>query len=259
MSDQAALFTDGELAEAPERIVVEALAAYNAVAKRQGWAEATALTKARRSTLKRAVQDYGGLSGFRNALEIAAKSNFVNGKVKPRDDRPRFRANLDWFCRPVTVPKIIEGFYRDDTKPQEPEIAPVVDVHADDRVRLRNYRRGGWWPSGWGPRPEEPGCRIAAPVLAEWRSINGVTVQQVTRVQETREERLQGMIAAYRKNKMWVKANELERELAGLTGMPPVEVEAPPEDRPQRAPARGPVTDVPDYDEVPEGVDWEEE
>lgn len=250
------LFADGELAEQPEKLVTDALAAYNEVAKRQGWGTAEVLTKARRAAIKRAVQDYGGLHGWKRALEIAAKSNFINGKVRPKDDRKQFRATLDWFCRPATVPKILEGFYGDDSVPVVPDIKPVVDIHADDRTRLRNYRPGSFWPASWGERPERPGCRIAPPVLAEWRQQHGITVQAITPVRETPEQRLRAMIASYRKIGKWAKANELERELAGLTKLPPVEVEAPPE-RPAKAPARGPVTDVtPDYDGIPEMEDW---
>lgn len=250
------LFDGGDVAEKPEKTVIEAWAIYNEMAHRQGWQTAEVLTKARRVAIKRAISDYGGIHGWRRGLDMAARSNFINGKVRPQGDRKQFRASIDWLCRPVTIPKILEGFYGDDTGPAAPEVKPLTDVHADDRVRLRNYRPGGFWPTTWGERPENPGCRVAAPVLREWRAEHGITARAVAQIKETPEERLRGMIAAYRRQKMWVKANQLEQQLAGLTGMPPVEVEAPPDDKPGREAPRGPVTDVVEYDGIPEGEDF---
>lgn len=36
--------------------------------------------------------------------------------------------------------------------------------------RVRGYKPGGFWkPNDWGPPPEDPGCRVPAPILAAWR------------------------------------------------------------------------------------------
>jgi uncharacterized protein YdaU (DUF1376 family) len=36
-------------------------------------------------------------------------------------------------------------------------------------ARINGYRAGGFWQPTWGPRPEESGCRVPAPILAAWR------------------------------------------------------------------------------------------
>lgn len=49
------------------------------------------------------------------------------------------------------------------------EAPRVDDVTVTWRARLTNYKRGGFWPSNWGPRPEEGNSEIPKPVYDEWR------------------------------------------------------------------------------------------
>lgn len=51
---------------------------------------------------------------------------------------------------------------------------PTPTTRPDDDVqwsaRLRNYKPGGVWSWGWGPRPEDGGDHVPPTVLAAWRS-----------------------------------------------------------------------------------------
>lgn len=53
--------------------------------------------------------------------------------------------------------------------PVRPTMQTMPADDADQwRARLRVYTPGAFWPSGWGPRPGEPGCFVPATVLAEF-------------------------------------------------------------------------------------------
>lgn len=228
MAEQVALFADGELAEAPSPLVAEAQAIWNEYATKNKWKKCVVLDKARRAAMSRAIQDYGGLVGWRAALQKVERNRFVMGKIPPRDGLKQFVANIDWFCRAVTIRKVFEDFYEDDggqngVQSFGDRLRAAAPVDWD--ARLGRYRPGGFWHVATeGPRPEDMGEHKApADKIAAWRAKHGLG----ERKRETREERLAGMITSYRRVGKYADANRLEEELAKLEGRPPVLVPAP--------------------------------
>lgn len=116
--DAPALFEVEELAPAPDKLLTDALAVFNEVAGRVNleakatiWRLAKFLTDARRKRLKIAVQDCGGISGWRKALEDASRNNFLLGKEGRTATHRNWSPDLDFFLQPKTVIKLIEGGY----------------------------------------------------------------------------------------------------------------------------------------------------
>lgn len=275
MAEQVALFADGELAEAPSPLVTEAQAIWNQFAEKNKWKKCVVLDKARRAAMSRAIQDYGGLVGWRSALQKVERNRFVMGKIPPKDGHKQFVANIDWFCRAVTIRKVFEDFYEDDggqdgVKSFSQKLREIAPVDWD--ARLARYKPGGWWhvPTE-GPRPEDKGPhKVPEAKLAEWRKRHRIGERR----EETREERLAASIATFRRLGDYARANGAEEQLAALQGRPPVLVPAPeardpdivPPARPKPAPYRpqprpseaeitrrmADIEDVP-YDEIPEG------
>lgn len=271
---QPALFSDGELGPMPGKIEQDAFDAWNKIAPTVGWPRANRLTPERVKRLRKAVLEAGGLIGWRGILERASRSSFLTGKSGRTGTHENWRMDLEFICRPAMILKVDEGGFDDkgapERKAQEPEKAPV-DPHEEDRRKLRNYRAGGFWLPGWGPRPEQPGCWIAREPLAEWRSRHNVAVQE--RPVETVDEREAAMIASYRAKGRWQDANRLEQARADRLGVPAVLVPAPgtpeaPTANPlvgqktgpsvdvKKSPRPGGITDVPDWEGIPEGEDF---
>ena len=152
------LFQDGELAAHPEPILTQALAIWNEAAKAHNWAVAKVLDTQRKAALRRAVRDYGGIAGFRGALEKIARNDFIMGRIPPKAGFKQFKADLDWFIRPVTVRKVIEDFYEESVPkpsvyekirlmtPAAPIPAPFVTTETkEDRLRamITSYQKYG--------------------------------------------------------------------------------------------------------------------
>ncbi len=114
---EPALFGDGELAAAPDNIVRDAQDCYNETAKGLPWRASTSLTEARRTALRRAVKDYGGLAGFRAAMERAAKSPFLLGKTGRTGIYKTWKPTLAFFCQPKSIENLMDGVY--DPEPEE--------------------------------------------------------------------------------------------------------------------------------------------
>lgn len=269
------------VAAPPAKVVEDAQAIWNEHAKLYRWKACKVLDRTRQAAIKRAVGDYGGIAGWRESLANVAKNRFVQGLIAPREGYKQFVANIDWFCRPVTVRKVLEDFYEDegaDSKAGGGSTAPAENEGAKWGRWLHGYRPGRFWPtSSQGPRPEDPGCRAPPDLLQWWREQNKVTAVPV--VQETRATRLAASIVSYRRLGNHGRANELEEDLAKLENRPAVLVPAPdvahltgtPRE-PRRngtlephvnfsAQKRGPaatVTDVdPGWDAVPEGEEYD--
>jgi hypothetical protein len=256
------------VAPAPGKVIEEAQAAWNEYATKYKWKQCRVLDKTRQAAMKRAVGDYGGLAGFRAALASVAKNRFVQGKIAPREGYKQFVANIDWFCRPVTVRKVLEDAYEDEGADKvTPSLSKRMEPDAEWARVMRGYERGRWWPSGVGPRPEEPGCRVTPSILISWRERHGVIVS-VPKV-ESREDRLRSSISSYRKVGNYKRANELEQELADMEKRQAVLVPAPdvaswgmPKEEPSLVNRpRHTVTDIvaedepPPWTDIPEGED----
>jgi hypothetical protein len=90
---------------APTPAPAEFLDQWNAV---KGVRVAKAMTKARLTAFRARVRDAAWRADYRTALARIPTSAFLRGE-NPR----RWRPDIDWFLRPDTVTKILEGKYHD--------------------------------------------------------------------------------------------------------------------------------------------------
>lgn len=93
---------DGE----PLPSLTEFLSIWNEHANRHGWCAATAMTATRSKAFRTRLKDPAWRASWRRALEQAGQSPFLRGE----NDRG-WKMDLDFFLRPDSVAKIIEGKY----------------------------------------------------------------------------------------------------------------------------------------------------
>lgn len=247
----------------PTAVVQAAADSWNEYAERFKWRKANVLDKARRATIARAVGDYGGLAGWRAALEKVSKDRYVQALVPPAPGSKfrQFRAHIDWFCQAKTIRQVGDEFYEDegaDRLVASGKKDGPVETELEKWGRwLKTYKPGRFWPSSQGERPESPHCRAPAGPLSYWREQNGVAVgAAVVRTEETKADRLRTTITALRNAQQYDRANAREEELAALEKRPPVLVPSPEvaftSHATRAAPAprqAAPVTDIPWTDE----------
>lgn len=231
---QLALLPDGEVGDAPDGVSRGMFEAWNDCAKQFGWVTTREATLPLRAVaLRKVAKQVGGVAGWRKLLEVHGTSDFICGKTYTAG-RKAFSFTLDWALKPANLVKLLDGNFLNENmravvaegKPVAPAVA-AEKVQQDPWQRWISYRKGGWWPSGMGPRPDEPGCRMTPSLLMHWRRENNVSVT-VAPV-ETREQRLASSIISYRRPHIgkYDRANELEEELAALQGRPPILVPHP--------------------------------
>jgi hypothetical protein len=117
----------------------EALTIYNKAAAHFGFAKCENLTDARRKRLAKRLTDVGGVERFRQALRTLAKSDaftdFLLGKVKPREGEKAFRLDLDRFLQS-------EGNLGD-------VIARLLDLSTAEEVRAQDAPWANWDEAEW--------------------------------------------------------------------------------------------------------------
>jgi hypothetical protein len=99
-----------ESPEASDAPISEILNAWNEIGN--PFARVLKLGKARRQSLKARLADPFFRQHWRDALARLKGSAFCRGETKAG----RWIANFDWFLRPGTVPKLIEGNYDDNRR-----------------------------------------------------------------------------------------------------------------------------------------------
>ncbi len=90
--------------------VTELFDAYNVCAEELGWDKAAKLNRKRRASLKRAIDDAGGLEQAFDHLNDLANSKFGREWGAGGNDR-EWRINLDYVFRPSVWLPIVEGKY----------------------------------------------------------------------------------------------------------------------------------------------------
>jgi len=261
---QLDLLSGAEKAVPPGPIAQAAFDAWNERAKKFGWPMATVLGNGRPAKLREQVKELGGVHQWSALLDKCGTSDFLCGRAQSVGRKP-FTFTLDWLLKPANMLKVREGnYFSHDVRGAQAPLPAPVDPHEADRRKLRLYRPGGHWPAHYGPRPEDADCRLAAPVLTEWREVNRVKV--VAPVRETLEERLAGMERSYRKIGNHAKADALLVELSQLRGESLVTLPPRPEPAgtlPSNGAAKrdtSAAVDVePEYAEIPEGSDFGDE
>jgi len=89
----------------------EIQAAWNDVADRNGLPGVRNFNGKRKQALRARWKDKFFRENWRAAIEKIPDSGFLLGRSKPKDGTKPWRANIDWFSRPGSVEKVIEGHY----------------------------------------------------------------------------------------------------------------------------------------------------
>ena len=120
--------------------IVQAVAAWNALAAETGLPTVTKLTDDRRGKLKARLQDCGGLDGWIAALEKIRASPGLLGRTGGS-----WRANFDFVLRESGFVKIMEGNYDGwvETNRRGGESGSVVEAGRRAVETLRNRDPGG--------------------------------------------------------------------------------------------------------------------
>lgn len=85
----------------------EAFALFNETAGRVGWPGAQRLNATRRRSLRGRLNELGGITGWKLALEKAEQSDFLCGRTAP----PWNGFGFDWLIQPKNLTKLMEGNY----------------------------------------------------------------------------------------------------------------------------------------------------
>lgn len=94
----------------PDASVQDVVDYWNAEAEKTGVPKCISLTAARRSRIRERLANTFWREHWREAAQKIKDSSFLCG----HNDR-KWKANIDWFIRPDTVPSILEGKYTGNT------------------------------------------------------------------------------------------------------------------------------------------------
>ncbi len=126
----------------------------------------------------RLKEDFAGdLEQWRAYCQRIAASEFLTGKVAPGPNRDKpFKADIDWVLKPANLAKIVEGKYPGPNGANGQDVGPYLGEFEDDLREgyrhLMRWQDNGEWMDHWGPKPDEPGCRIPAEVMAKYGAAN---------------------------------------------------------------------------------------
>ena len=119
-----------------QKDILRFINAWNKIAQMLGLPKCAALTSKRRAILIQRFGEGGWKQTYPDALTHIPKSSSLRGV----NDRG-WRANVDWFCRPDTVTKLLEGMYDDQggdagpkmqTGPKSKPICPRCNARTFD-------------------------------------------------------------------------------------------------------------------------------
>lgn len=57
------------------------------------------------------LKEWGGLDAWREALDKAAASDFIMGRIKRADEHVSWRCDLDFLLKPKRFRRLMEGGY----------------------------------------------------------------------------------------------------------------------------------------------------
>ncbi|MDZ5448616.1 hypothetical protein [Labrys sp. ZIDIC5] len=145
--------------------VEQAAAEYTRIAEKAGWPKPQKLTDERKRKLKLRLEEAGGLQGWIAAIERAARSPLMRGE----NDRG-WRASIDFFLKPSSFLRLIEGNY-DDKRRNSGSVIPRTpqDQEKGWANQLTLWKRGSW-NGYWGPEPLQPECIIPPEFVKRWEA-----------------------------------------------------------------------------------------
>lgn len=89
----------------------EAFDLYVSAAKQHHWVIPRKLDPDRRKALMATLKEWGGLDAWREALDKAAASDFIMGRIKRADEHANWRCDLDFLLKPKRFRRLMEGGY----------------------------------------------------------------------------------------------------------------------------------------------------
>ena len=148
--------------------VADAVNLWNGTAVKVGWPAIKLMTVQRAARIRNIIQQHGE-EGFREAIALAAASDFLCGRSSPGKGHESWRFNIDLFLRPSFYVRLVEGAYDNRPQPGTPEAAAHASRMSDEeiqwRARLRGWRESRLWLPGWGPPPGQKGCQVPSRFL----------------------------------------------------------------------------------------------
>lgn len=149
--------------------LVAAVDAYNQAAKQAGWATCQQITGKRKAGVLARMREAGGVEPWKAAMTRAAASAFLRGETGRSAGHENWRPTLDFFIRPETFAKLVEGGY-DGRQGHRQAPAGMASIHANEaEKRAQSWIRRGLWSDSWGPKEGETGCCITAEQWADFR------------------------------------------------------------------------------------------
>ena len=95
-------------------LIERGLKIYNAVVEKYGGQVCKILNPAKKSRLLRRISDAGGIETFETILtEAVEKSQFLQGKIPPREGHNQFRLSMKFICQEDSFNNILNGVYND--------------------------------------------------------------------------------------------------------------------------------------------------
>lgn len=89
---------------------------WNAMAKANGLPQAAYMTPKRMTALKARLKTLPDQARWKEAVNRVGQSSFLTGKQPTKDGARPWVATFDWFLRPGSVEKVLEGAYDDRGK-----------------------------------------------------------------------------------------------------------------------------------------------
>lgn len=149
----------GEVLPNTEDNIVVAFAQYQQAASLQEhWIRHRYMTEAQKKGIRARLSEAGGMAAWKEALQIAGKSEFLCGKIIGKTGR--FKMDLNFLLRPSAFAKILDGFYTRE-EPTTRLVLPTLQTPAqrpaepfkhdietpEDRMAftIASYRRRGKW------------------------------------------------------------------------------------------------------------------
>ena len=95
-------------------LVERGLKIFNSVVEKYGGQVCKILNPSKKSRLLRRISDAGGIETFETILtEAVEKSQFLQGKIPPREGHNQFRLSMKFICQEDSFNNILNGVYND--------------------------------------------------------------------------------------------------------------------------------------------------
>lgn len=95
-------------------LVERGLKIFNSVVEKYGGQVCKILNPSKKSRLLRRISDAGGIETFETILtEAVEKSQFLQGKIPPREGNNQFRLSMKFICQEDSFNNILNGVYND--------------------------------------------------------------------------------------------------------------------------------------------------